>query len=105
MLTVSPRDSPGARPTCRGREGSAASVNLGGGSLYIIGAGNKVMKQGASTGEITFTGRGSGHGVGMSQFGAIGMAVKGSKYQDILELYYDQGKNDGNLMIVGNYGM
>jgi hypothetical protein len=40
----------------------------------------------------------------MSQWGAIGMAENGDSYQTILELYYDQGKNDGNLQIVSNYG-
>lgn len=36
--------------------------------------------------EIVTTGY--GHGVGMSQYGAQGMALEGSKYQDILEHYY-----------------
>ena len=35
-----------------------------------------------------FSGLGSGHGVGMSQWGAHGMAVQGYKYQDILKYYY-----------------
>ena len=35
-----------------------------------------------------FSGLGSGHGVGMSQWGAHGMAVQGYKYQDILRYYY-----------------
>lgn len=37
---------------------------------------------------ITFSGRGFGHGVGMSQNGAIGMALEGFDYDEILEWYY-----------------
>jgi stage II sporulation protein D len=88
----------------QGRGGAPVDVSLGPGSVYIIGAGNNLVTQAASSDQITFTGRGDGHGVGMSQFGAIGMAIKGYKYQDILELYYNQAKYDGSLQIVGNYG-
>ena len=35
-----------------------------------------------------FSGSGNGHGVGMSQWGAYGMALQGSRYQDILKYYY-----------------
>ena len=41
-----------------------------------------------SAGKITFTSNGSGHGVGMSQYGASGMAKKGYNYKDILAHYY-----------------
>ncbi|MDQ0254698.1 SpoIID/LytB domain protein [Evansella vedderi] len=34
------------------------------------------------------SGRGFGHGVGMSQWGAKGMADQGASYQDILQFYY-----------------
>lgn len=37
---------------------------------------------------IEFTGRGSGHGVGMSQWGARGQALLGRNYVDILRYYY-----------------
>jgi stage II sporulation protein D len=39
-----------------------------------------------------FSGSGNGHGVGMSQWGAYGMALQGYSYQDILKYYY-QGIN------------
>lgn len=39
-------------------------------------------------GKITFTTKGSGHGVGMSQYGANGMAKAGYGYKDILTHYY-----------------
>lgn len=35
-----------------------------------------------------FTGKGSGHGVGMSQYGAYGLSQKGKNYQEILKHYY-----------------
>ena len=37
---------------------------------------------------MTFYGRGWGHGVGMCQVGAFGMAHDGAKYEDILKKYY-----------------
>lgn len=39
-------------------------------------------------GVVTFTSNGSGHGVGMSQYGADGMAKKGYDYKEILNHYY-----------------
>ncbi len=39
-------------------------------------------------GLLDFKGRGSGHGVGLSQWGAKGMAEKGYSYREILEHYY-----------------
>ena len=41
---------------------------------------------------ILFTGKGYGHGVGMSQWGANMMAKKGFDYQDILKHYYQSIK-------------
>ncbi|NLD20480.1 MAG: stage II sporulation protein D [Clostridiales bacterium] len=41
---------------------------------------------------ITFTSSGSGHGVGMSQYGADGMAKKGYSYKKILSHYYSGTK-------------
>jgi SpoIID/LytB domain protein len=37
---------------------------------------------------VTFAGRGWGHGVGMSQWGAHGLALRGASYADILAHYY-----------------
>ena len=38
--------------------------------------------------EIVFTSSGSGHGVGMSQYGADGMGREGYTYKEILKHYY-----------------
>ncbi len=37
---------------------------------------------------FVFSGRGSGHGVGLSQWGAKGMAERGSSYREILHYFY-----------------
>ena len=39
-------------------------------------------------GEVTFVTSGSGHRVGLSQYGANGMAKQGKTYREILEHYY-----------------
>ncbi|MGM0873841.1 MAG: stage II sporulation protein D [Bacillota bacterium] len=39
-------------------------------------------------GNLIFTIRGYGHGVGMSQYGANGMAKEGKSYKDIVKYYY-----------------
>ncbi|MCL6612293.1 MAG: SpoIID/LytB domain-containing protein [Peptococcaceae bacterium] len=38
--------------------------------------------------EVRIKGSGYGHGLGMSQYGALGMAGQGYNYQDILKYYY-----------------
>ena len=53
--------------------------------LFVIdkryGSGNQVAS-------YTFTGRGWGHGVGMCQYGAFGLAKMGVKFDDIIRHYY-----------------
>ncbi|SDI03839.1 stage II sporulation protein D [Alteribacillus persepolensis] len=46
--------------------------------------------------EFVFTTKGYGHGIGMSQYGAEGMAQEGMNYQDIVRHYY-QGVNISTL--------
>ncbi|NLI93613.1 MAG: SpoIID/LytB domain-containing protein [Peptococcaceae bacterium] len=43
-------------------------------------------------GMFHFNGRGWGHGVGMSQWGAYNMAMKGYSYKNILSFYYKNSK-------------
>ncbi len=75
-------------------------------NVYVLGKnGQRVLREGASTlsangsgrisswqssGEATFTfdGGGSGHGIGLSQYGAKGMAEAGYSYDEILMHYY-----------------
>ncbi|MGB6607007.1 MAG: SpoIID/LytB domain-containing protein [Atribacterota bacterium] len=47
----------------------------------------EIMKSNTSL-TFIFSGSGNGHGVGMSQWGAYGMTLQGSRYQDILKHYY-----------------
>ncbi len=41
---------------------------------------------------VIFSGKGWGHGVGLCQWGAFGMAKKGYSYKEILEFYYPGAK-------------
>jgi len=47
-----------------------------------------VIKQYQDSQTITVEGKGNGHGVGLSQFGAKAMAAQGKSYTDILNFYY-----------------
>lgn len=58
---------------------------------YIKGTATREYKSVISSGEVTsftFSGRGNGHLVGMSQNGANGMAAAGFTYDQILKHYY-----------------
>ncbi|HEX2808325.1 MAG TPA: SpoIID/LytB domain-containing protein, partial [Kineosporiaceae bacterium] len=48
----------------------------------------RAVASGVTSGSVTLTGAGFGHGVGMSQYGAYGMARDGSSVQKILTHYY-----------------
>jgi stage II sporulation protein D len=52
--------------------------------LFVI---NK-RYSGSIVASYTFTGRGWGHGVGMCQYGAFGLAKMGVKYDEIIKHYY-----------------
>ncbi|MGG0331027.1 SpoIID/LytB domain-containing protein [Priestia megaterium] len=47
-----------------------------------------ITKQDPLGDTITIEGKGNGHGVGLSQFGANAMAAQGKSYTDILSFYY-----------------
>ena len=84
--------------------GRAAFVRIGGaqGTIILRGTelraiiGAETMKSTLFTARVNpdeqssveFNGRGSGHGVGMSQWGARGQALLGRSYMDILRFYY-----------------
>lgn len=52
-----------------------------------------------SEGLLTVVGEGWGHGVGMSQWGAMAMASEGATYREILDLYYGLDPEDGAQML------
>lgn len=88
-----------------GSDGVARKVNDGNESFYIVTAqGKQQISQAApaatATGEtIIVNGRGYGHGLGMSQAGAIGMAKNGSSYEDILLRYFMNNDEDSNFYL------
>lgn len=57
-------------------------------SLVLTGGGREKIGGAASELSFTFSGSGWGHGVGMSQYGAMFMAEQGHTYEDILKFYY-----------------
>jgi len=88
-----------------GRDSSTSSVNLK--DVYVIDEREIVSKAGDTVSVITekgvsqlsnsgtpsnirftFDGKGFGHGIGMSQYGAQGMAQLGYSYDEILKYYY-----------------
>ena len=83
-------------------DGQAAEINPGSDSFYIItaaGVEEKSKDQATTVTAYVLDGKGYGHGVGMSQWGAIGMAQAGMTCEQIIEHYYNQGRNDGRLVI------
>lgn len=58
----------------------------------IISSAQGVRETSSPYGVFIFNGRGWGHGVGMSQWGAYHMAQRGSTYQEILDFYYVRTK-------------
>ena len=63
-------------------------LDQGGGQNQGRGANQWASSAAAVNGSITFAGRGWGHNIGMSQFGAKAMAEQGHTYQQILQFYY-----------------
>jgi stage II sporulation protein D len=64
-------------------------------SLFTL---EKVYDQEGILQGVRIHGSGSGHGLGMSQWGARGMAAQGYNFQDILKYYYT------GINITGDYG-
>lgn len=63
---------------------------VGNNDLYILGQSKtvKITSQNGLSTIFTINGSGYGHGVGLSQYGARGMADHGYNYIDILKYYY-----------------
>ncbi|MCL1849415.1 MAG: SpoIID/LytB domain-containing protein [Clostridiales bacterium] len=83
-------------------DGMPAEINPGSDSFYVATAEGVVQMHKDEASTVTayvFDGKGYGHGVGLSQWGAIGMANAGMTYGQIIEHYYNQGRNDGRLSV------
>ncbi|MNP11184.1 Amidase enhancer precursor [compost metagenome] len=66
---------------------STGISNLGSTPTVIMNADSKATVVDSSE-KFKFIGQGNGHGLGLSQWGAKGMADEGYDYQDILKHYY-----------------
>ena len=66
------------------------TVTALGGEAWVLTSSGKSQTGGGSSGgsDVTIRGSGSGHNVGMSQWGARAMAEQGYSYRDILHFYY-----------------
>ena len=73
-------------------------------SYYIVGAEGVQRSLPKLFQNAAITGKGYGHGLGLSQWGARGLAEKGYNYRQIIEHYYNRDKFDGHLQIADNYG-
>lgn len=69
-------------------EGGKVSVMTSAGLQEVISDGWIQQSANAADGKFVFAGSGSGHNVGMSQYGAKAMAENGYDYEDILTFYY-----------------
>lgn len=69
---------------------SADGVSGANGAISILSADgtHTLTASGGGSGDFVFSGRGWGHGVGMSQWGAKGMADSGYNYKEIVEYYF-----------------
>ncbi|MBJ6362948.1 SpoIID/LytB domain-containing protein [Paenibacillus sp. GCM10012307] len=92
-----------ARVTVHGR-GDAKKERSGTEQLYVVGAdgqtkalnsenffvmnGSGTIRTATKATSYRFTGTGFGHGLGLSQYGAKGLAEQGYDYQSILKYYY-----------------
>lgn len=79
--------------------GGDGSITLLGEGAYVMDGNGEVVSAGslsgssdgpssATGGQFTFHGRGWGHNVGMSQWGAYAQALQGRTYEEILKFYY-----------------
>lgn len=73
------------------RTGSGTSTITGSTNVFVKGSNGQIVSVEVNTssqGDFEITGAGAGHGVGMSQFGAMGMARAGFDYVEILKHYF-----------------
>lgn len=69
-----------------GASGQAQPVNA---SSYFVLNGEGKVSYASGAAKYTIKGTGNGHGLGLSQWGARGLAEKGYDYKKILAFYYD----------------
>lgn len=93
-VSVGTADSTNVKVISNNEGGSVAKMQIGNAILSgvevrtALGLFSATFTVAAGKGKVTFTSTGSGHGVGLSQYGANGMAKKGYTYKEILKHYY-----------------
>jgi peptidoglycan hydrolase-like amidase len=65
-----------------------ASAGAAGGTGRVAGVGSVALAAGPFGSTVVFDGHGFGHGIGLSQYGALGYALGGSTHASILDHYY-----------------
>lgn len=89
-----PTGEPWLTDVRRSEAGSVLGLRVGGvqmtgGELRsVLGLRSANFEVSFAQGVYTFTTKGYGHGVGMSQYGARALALQGKGYRDILQAYY-----------------
>jgi stage II sporulation protein D len=91
-ISVAERNSTGRVRTLELKDEQGASLIISAKDFRAI-QGSDVIRSTNFTilldeGRATFVGKGWGHGVGLCQWGALGMSKKGYTYKQILEFYY-----------------
>ncbi|WP_433945906.1 SpoIID/LytB domain-containing protein [Paenibacillus sp. SN-8-1] len=66
---------------------ASGTQSISGGDMVVLSGSNEARVIDDSN-AFMFTGRGNGHGIGLSQWGAKGMAEEGKDYKTILQHYY-----------------
>lgn len=92
----------------RSESGTVIKMTAGGSELsgadfrqiFSLRSANFTVEYSAKSGTFSVTTKGSGHGVGMSQYGANAMANGGSDYREIL-LHYYNGAEIANMSDIG----
>src|SRR4051794_21090171 len=85
MLTEpSTATPPNCARSARGMRRTASALSL----ALLVALGTAASAPGAS--RLVVKGHGYGHGIGMSQYGALGFAQHGASYREILGHYYEQ---------------
>jgi stage II sporulation protein D len=69
-------------------EGNGTKVSLTDDTIYVLDGKGK-LRAGTTAPMFVFSGKGYGHGLGLSQWGARGLAEQGYDYQYILKYYYN----------------
>ncbi|MDK2823829.1 MAG: stage sporulation protein [Clostridia bacterium] len=81
-----------------GANGMLEELN-GSSSIYFVQDVDGIKPMPKEFANVIFSGKGYGHGLGMSQWGARGLAVQGYNYQQIIKHYYNNNNFDGKLTI------